>query len=155
MSTEETVVLEELLVPSIRRRKLLPLWIKIFTWFFLICGLFTLIVIIIGMAGYEGNLSLYGLHTSDPLSITGIIIAAFFLLKGITAYALWTEMDWAVSLAIVDAIIGIAVCIFLMAAPAFFPSVNFELRLELALLIPYLNKLQKIKERWQHAGKGK
>ena len=74
-----------------------------------------------------------------------------FLLKAIVAYGLWTEQDWAINIGILDTIIGILVCSFVMfiyplinSASVFFQNI----RLELLLLIPFLLKLLKIRVEW-------
>ena len=46
--------------PTIRRRKLLPWWIKIFLWLFLITGAISPIGLIFGVLGNNFQLALYG-----------------------------------------------------------------------------------------------
>jgi uncharacterized membrane protein (DUF2068 family) len=72
------------------------------------------VVFIIGLFGYEMELSIYGLETNQALSFTGIIIMALFMIKGVTAFGLWFEKAWAVNLAIADGIIGVIVCVITM-----------------------------------------
>jgi hypothetical protein len=139
---------------AVKRKSLLPWWIKIFMWIFLIFGAFAPIGFVFGMLGYNFKLSLYGgLETSDPISITGICIILLFLLKGVTSYGLLRETDWAVKLGIIDAITGFAICVFVMFYPLFYSFMNsgFTFRVEILLLIPYLNKLLKIKTAWENA----
>lgn len=133
---------------TIERRKLLPLWIKIFIWMFMIFGGFAVLAFIAGLLSVRFEGSLYGLETNDPLSITGIFIFSLFLLKGIVAFSLWTEKSFAVHLGIADALIGIAVCVAVMVYPSLHPEARFSFRLELMLLIPYLIKLFSIKNAW-------
>jgi len=96
-----------------RRRALLPTWIKVFTWIFLIFGILTPFCLVLGIVGYQFNLSLYGMDTMQPITLIGILIMSLFALKGTVAFGLWTEKIWAVNLAIIDAIIGIVICIIL------------------------------------------
>lgn len=139
---------------QVRRRSLLPGWIKFFTWVFLIFGVMSGVVLILGLFGIELDLSLYGLETTQVYSLTGLILVALFSLKGITAYGLWWEQDWAVTVALGDALIGIAICIFMMLTN---PLVEVEdgffnfigLRLELIFLIPYLIKMLRIRKAWK------
>lgn len=136
---------------NLRRRDLLPTWIKVFVWIFLIFGVTVPVVLILGVVGMNFNLSLYGLETIRPLSLIGIFITILFGLKGVVAFGLWTEKEWAVNLAIVDAIIGIIVCVFVMLILPFIGDtngMNISLRLELIPLIPYLIKMRKIKNEW-------
>ena len=137
--------------PQTRRRKLLPWWIKVFTWLFLIFGGIVPIASIVGLFGVKFQLSIYGFETNDPLSLTGISLLLLFVFKGIVAFGLWTEKNWAILLGQVDAVLGIAICLVSMVfIPLFYIENGFHLnfRLELVILIPYIIKLQKIKEEW-------
>jgi hypothetical protein len=134
-----------------RRRNLLPWWIKTFIWIFLLFSVMVPVSIILGLLGTDFDLSLYGLATNKPFSWVGLSIIGLFALKGITAYALWTEKDWAIDVGLTDAIIGIVTCAFVMFV---YPSLTeyadskLNWRLEIILLIPYLLKLNKIKPLW-------
>src|SRR5450432_3019965 len=99
-----TDVVQELSV--VKRKNLLPWWIKVFMWIFLVFGVFAPIGFVLGIMGYHYQLSLYGLDTSDPMSTTGICILLLFLLKGLTSYGLLREEDWAIKLGLLDAVIG-------------------------------------------------
>ena len=134
----------------VSRKKLLPLWIKIFTWIFLILGVFAPIVFISGLMGYNAQLALYGLETNQPVSIMGIIIALLFIIKGVTAFGLLNEKDWAIKIGIADAIIGITICTVVMIYSIINPEVKFSIRLELVALIPYLMKFLQIKTKWEN-----
>lgn len=151
MEQPNELLLETLVLENKRRRALLPTWIKVFTWIFMIIGAFVPIVFLIGLFGSNAQLSLYGLETNNLLSPLGLFLTFLFILKGFTALSLWTEKDWAVNLAILDAIMGIAVCFAVMfIIPMLMQGSGFRVnfRLELVLLIPYLLKLQKIKFAW-------
>ncbi len=136
-----------------RRRKLLPVWIKIFLWIFLVMSAFIPYCIIVGLLGMDANLGLYGLETLEPFSMIGIALMILFLLKGIVAFGLWWEKEWAVNLAIIDAILGIVICGYVMLIMPFLNDGGFtlNLRLELVALIPYLIKMQNIKDRWMQS----
>jgi hypothetical protein len=138
-----------------RRRELLPLWIKIFTWIFLIFGILGIIIPILALFIENVELSLYGLETTEVYSPTGILVVVVFLFKGITAFGLWFEKDWAPKFAIFDALLGIAVCGYMMLVNPFVSeSRNFSIRLELIALIPYLLKIQKIQRTWENMKNG-
>jgi hypothetical protein len=138
---------------AVKRKTLLPWWIKVFMWIFMAFGVIAPFGLIFALFGYSFQLSLYGLDTSEPLSVTGICITALFLFKGITAFGLFREMDWAVKLGITDAVSGIIICVAVMLYPFFVSGSGsgFSFRLEILLLIPYLNKLLKIKYVWENA----
>jgi len=136
-------------IEIIDRKKLIPSWINIFSWIFFALGFIALVGIIFGILGYPFQLALYGFQTNNALSITGLIILLLFILKAIVAYGILFQKSWAVKLAIFDAIIGIALCIFCMTYVIYYHSFTF--RLEIVLLIPYLLKMQKIKTNWENA----
>ncbi|SKB62148.1 hypothetical protein [Chryseobacterium balustinum] len=130
-----------------RRRNLLPIWIKVFIWLFFAFGFIGILILAFGFFMGKFNLSLYGLETDKVYSLMGFFLTALFILKGIVSYGLWFEQDWGIKIAKIDAIIGLVVCGVSMFILPFFTK-NFELRLEVAVLIPYLIKLQKIEKNW-------
>ncbi len=135
-----------------RRRDLLPTWIKVFLWIFMIMGAIVPFALVFGMIGLEFDLSLYGIESMKPFSLLGMLIIMLFAIKGAVSFGLWTEKDWAVKLAIVDAIIGIVISVTVMLVLPFFMieegETDINLRLELFLLIPYLIKMRKIAPEW-------
>lgn len=134
-----------------RRRNLLPLWIKISIWFFLITASFAALFLIIGPFLQKIDLSLYGITATHSYTVPGMITTVLLLFKGIVAYGLWFEQKWAPQAAIIDAITGIAVCIIMMVVVPFTaPNINFTVRLELIPLYFYLVKMQKIKKLWEN-----
>lgn len=151
---ERSTPFEEFDTPNnfTRRRNLLPVWIKIFLWIFLIGGALAIILLMAGPFLSHTDLSLYGINANHSYSMTGLLICSLFIYKGIVAYGLWFEQKWAVQAAIVDAIIGIAICLIMMAIiPFTVPNINFTLRLELIPLYFYLVKMQKIKTIWENS----
>ena len=142
--------------PKLRRRDLLPWWIKIFTWIFLIFGAIIPVAILVGLFGYQFNLSLYGQSTTEPFSMIGIVVMFLFSLKAVTAFGLWTEKDWAVFLGQIDTVLGILICIvdtiFTLVSGFSQSSLSLNIRLELLLLIPFLIKLRKIRADWNSSG---
>jgi hypothetical protein len=145
-----TDVVEQL--TKVRRKYLLPWWIKAFMWFFLIFGVLAVIGVVLGIMGYRYEISLYGLTSDNPLSTTGICITLLFLLKGITSFGLLKEENWAIKLGIIDAVVGIVLCVLIMIFPTYIggPDAKFSFRLELILLVLYLNKLLKVQHAWEN-----
>ena len=142
---------------AIRRRSLLPWWMRVFTWLFLLGGPVALLGIVLGLLGMQFQMAIYGLQSTDPLSLTGLFIVAIFLIKGITAFGLWWEKEWAITAGQVDALSGIAVCTVIMILPFIgnHPGFKMTFKVELLLLVPYLAKLSKIKEKWINAAQAK
>lgn len=154
MSEELQSKFDEFDTPAIIRRKLLPWWIKTFCWIFMflaICGLGTLI----GSAfSTNVHLSLYGFETNTAYSGVGIFLIAVMTLKGYAAYSLWFEKENAIVIAKVDAVIGIVICIVSMfILPFKTENGHIPLRLEIALLIPYYIKINKIEYEWDNLEK--
>jgi hypothetical protein len=154
METPQNEILDSALVfkESFDRRKLLPWWIKIFAWIFMVFGVVAPIGLMLGLFGYSFQLLLYGLQTNQPFSLTGLLLLAIFLLKGISAYGLWTRKDWAITLGILDSILGIVICGYVAFVYPFIdntPGFTLDFRFELLLLIPYLIKLTRIKQAWE------
>jgi hypothetical protein len=133
---------EQIVNNNLRRRDLLPTWIKVFTWIFLIFGAMTPVILILGVMGINVNISLYGLETNQPLSLLGIAIIILFAIKGIVAFGLWTEKEWAVNMAMTDAGIGITVCALVMII------LPFIFRFEFVISILYLVKMIQLKPEW-------
>lgn len=135
-----------------RRRKLLPWWIKVFCWIFMFFGLMTLICLILGFTNIKPALAFYGFETNEPFSLNGLIVISVGLLKGITAFALWFEKDFAIKIGKIDAMIGIVLSVIsMLVLPFLQDGFNITIRLELALLIPFLIKLDKIQKEWEES----
>ncbi|SFC94563.1 hypothetical protein [Algibacter pectinivorans] len=133
-----------------RRRKLLPWWVKGFCWLFMLFGVLSVVCLFLGFTNIKPDLSLYGFETNEPFSLFGLFVISIGILKGISAFSLWFEKDNAIKIGKIDAIIGIVLCVISMLVMPFFKDgFNITLRLELALLIPFLLKLNKIQKRWE------
>jgi len=149
---EEQSAFEEFDVKNnfVRRRSLLPIWIKIFTWLFLIGGAIATGILICGSFLTNISLSIYGMQANHPYTLTGFLINVLLIYKGIVGYGLWFEQKWAPQAAIIDAIAGIVICIIMMVIiPFTVANINFTIRLELIPLYFYLMKMQKIKSIWE------
>lgn len=132
-----------------KRRDLLPVWIKIFTWFFLIGGSVASLILIAGFFLTNVSLSIYGIKANHPYTIPGLIVCILLIFKAIVAYGLWFEEKWGPKTAIIDAIIGIIVCIVMMVViPLVNSNISFTIRLELIPLYFYLMKMREIEKRW-------
>jgi hypothetical protein len=155
MEQNQTDLLTEsvLQISTKKRKTLIPWWVRFFIWIFLFFGTIVPFGLIFGILGYKFQLSIYGLQTNEPISLIGISIIVIFLFKGITSYSLLKQKVWAVTLGIIDAIIGISICSFIMIYPFISPDsgLNSTFSIELLLLIPYLLKMVKIKTDWEQA----
>lgn len=144
-----TDFLNQFEIIKINRRQLLPWWMKFFCWLFMIFGVAAIGCLLLGLFGIPENLSLYGFESNQQFSLTGIIILVVAIFKGITAFSLWFEKDYAIILGTIDAITGIILCVvFMTVLPLAIANFHATIRLELILLIPYIIKLKKIQPEW-------
>ena len=144
-----TDFLNQFEIIKINRRQLLPWWMKFFCWLFMIFGVAAIGCLLLGLFGIPENLSLYGFESNQQFSLTGIIILVVAIFKGITAFSLWFEKDYAIILGTIDAITGIILCVvFMTVLPLAIANFHATIRLELILLIPYIIKLNKIQPEW-------
>lgn len=134
-----------------RRRKLLPWWVIGFLWLFLLFFALMPVALVMGLMKLSFQMSLLGLTTDQPISVIGLSLFLLFSMKGVTAFALWTEKKWAVGLAKVDAIVSIAICI-LVIGYSWFVLHTLSLRLELIVLILYYYKMNQIQYDWENFG---
>lgn len=138
------------ILPKIRRSDLLPIWIKIFCWFFMIFGFFAILSLVLGIFGIKPQLAFYGFETNEVFSLFGIIVISVGILKGITAYSLWYEKDYAIKLAKMDTYIGFLLCIISMfVLPFVLPDFRFKIKFEIVALILFIIKLNKIQSSWE------
>ena len=136
-------------IPS--RATLLPRWIKVFSWIFFVIGAISPLLLVFGLVTHSMALALYGLEADTIYCITGVVVFTLFLFKGVVGYGLIRREDWAVKLAVADAAVGIAVCVFSTIMSVM--SNDTEFRLELLFLIPYLLKMWRIGQEWDMAQK--
>ncbi|WP_396212523.1 hypothetical protein [Flavobacterium sp.] len=130
---------------KIRRRNLLPWWIKFFCWLFMFTSVLAIVRVILSYFYIYSDFEFYGLNANDGLLNT-LIVFIVFTLHGLTGYSLWFEKGYGIVLAKVDAIFGILVCVYTMFLG--YQIGNLTFRLELVLLVLFLIKLIKIKPYW-------
>lgn len=144
MNTQQDFLTQEIaLLP--RRRTLLPVWIKIFIWLFMIFGAIAPLPLILGVV--SAKLAIFGFESHDQYSPEGLLVMVIFVYNGIVAYKLWTEQRNAVELALYAAYLNGLLCITAIVIAAF--NNHVSIRLELVLLVFFISKLKKIKELWE------
>lgn len=134
---------------QVSRRSLLPTWIKVFAWIFLITGVINVFGVLMSFFGLNIQLGLYGIETFTGMGILSITVQLLFLLKGIVALGLWYGKGWALNLALIDGVIGIVICIAVILLEAIGGELTF--RLEILFLIPYMMKMYTMKDDWSKA----
>jgi hypothetical protein len=140
--------IDEAILTRKRRRKLLPWWMKFFIWLFIVTGILTIPIFIVGTVGTSFDMQFYGLSANKPLTITGISLLLVFILKAFASYSLWFEKNWGITLALFDAYLGLAICLVIMTFPIVTDRTEFTFRPEVIVLIPYIVKLHSLKKYW-------
>jgi magnesium-transporting ATPase (P-type) len=136
---------------KVMRRQLLPWWMKISCWFFMLIGVGSVAAMIYGLFGNEASLSLYGFDTKQPSSLIGLMIVAIMIFKGYAAFLLWFEKDRAIDIAKIDALCGISLCVISMfAVPLVNQTSDFSFRLEILVLVAFYAKLNRIEYAWDN-----
>lgn len=141
----------EFKIDNYRRRELLPLWIKIFTWLFMLMGIAVPFALVFGALGETFDLSIYGLDTNQPFSLLGILVLSLISFKAITALSLWLEKDFATDLAKIDSYIGFVICLLMMLVYPFFDNhdgFSLQIRIEIILIYFFFKKIDQIEYKW-------
>lgn len=133
------------IIPT-RRRSFLPWWIKGFCWLFMAIAFIAILRMILLLFDINTEFEFYGLNAKENIPINGIIVFIVFMLHGFTAYSLWFEKDYAINLGVINASIGLILCLFSMVVSFYYG--HLTVRLEIILLTLFLFKLLKIKPKW-------
>jgi|GEM_PF-344110 len=142
---------------AIRRRQLLPTWIKFFCWFFAIAGnLGALVMITIALGGYSKSPVFLAFSGNSYWTLLVLFNVGHMLLKGATGIMLLGEKDLAVRFAIADGILslGSAIVGFVNAYmhkthEMVFATTILSLIIQLLFIIPYLAKMVRIRDEWE------
>lgn len=135
----------------VSRRKLVPLWIKIFGWIFMVMGAVIPLLAVVAVAmGQPASYEIFGLqYRGSPFHPMALIICAIILSLAVSAYGLLFGKPWGLSACLVTGYAGVAICLGTMVYTL--TQGKFTLRLELLVHAPYLIKLHKIKPLWPSA----
>ena len=131
------------------RKKLVPLWIKIFGWLFIVMGIsLPLLPIVTTFMHRPAAYMIFGLqYQGSPFHPMALFISAIILSLAVSAYGLLFGKPWGLNACLVTGYGGIAICLLTMAYSIFALS-TLTIRLELVLQIPYLLKLRRIRPFW-------
>lgn len=128
------------------RRDLLPLWIKIFVWIFMLWGIAAIITFILGFWDIYVPIELYGLKTNYMDTPLGLFLLVTYLTKGIIALGLWQGWKQIINIALADAILGLVLTSYVTISS--FSTNHIDIRLEIIVLIMYITSLIRIRPRW-------
>lgn len=131
------------------RKTLIPKWIKVFGWIFLVMGcMIPLIPIISPLLNQPASYEIFGLkYQGSPFAPMAILISTIVLSLSVSAYGLLFGKNWGVNACLITGYLGMAICIFTMVYYGVTEHL-IEFRLELLLQIPYVRKLHKIRTDW-------
>lgn len=130
----------------------------IFIWLFMLLAASGIIMRISEITGVSfwfgsGERSIYGMETFESYTLLSLLISSLLIFKGITGFGMWMEKDWAIKFGIIDAGIGIVICVIMTIIEPVFQNIdgkfNINLRFELLFLIPYLIKCFKMQKDWE------
>lgn len=136
---------------AVTRKTLIPLWIKVFGWIFMVMGaVIPLLTIVAAVLGQPASYEIFGLkYRGSPFHPMALVISAIFLSLALSAYGLLFGKSWGLNACLFTGYGGAAICLGTTVYSVSQGSLN--LRLELLVHVPYLMKLHKIKPLWPSA----
>lgn len=145
----ETSILENIQVP-IKRRTLLPWWIKVLCWIYMATVIAVISVGLIYLVGGIEQKKVFGNYIVAYSSWVGVILLFIIAYNGFAAWALWVGKIYAVKIAIEGAylkIIGNLLSIFVL--PYIIKGYHYQSGFQFIILAFYLSKLFKIRRLWE------
>ncbi|MGV3460779.1 MAG: hypothetical protein ACO1N9_10045 [Flavobacterium sp.] len=133
---------------KLKRRTLLPWWIKLFCWIFMIFGVVVFATIFQLFFDQRPTLSFYGLATETFYPFGMIVLYIVFFLNAVSGYLLWFEKDAAITVGKIVVFVGIALCVASFIIALF--NGSFTLRLEIIPLVLFYRKLSSIEYDWEY-----
>lgn len=131
------------------RKALIPLWIKIFGWLFIVMGALVPFLFIGSLIfGFSASYTMFGLeYEGNAKALMPLVISTVILINGLCAYGLLFGKDWGLTACIVFGYIGLLLTLGTMLFEMIFNG-SMMIRLEPIIQIPYLVKLHKLKAHW-------
>ncbi|MBY0418407.1 MAG: hypothetical protein K2W88_10155 [Pararheinheimera sp.] len=131
------------------RKSLIPFWIKIFGWLFIVMGGIVPFLYIGSLIfGFSASYTMFGLeYEGNAKALMPLVISTVILINGLCAYGLLFGKDWGLTACIVFGYIGL----LLTLGNVFFDMIfngGMMIRLDPVIQIPYLVKLHRIKTHW-------
>ncbi len=133
-----------------KRKHILPAWVRFFSWLYLPFILSPLILLALSFVDGEMTFGVFGLKYRDssiwhpiPLLVTSI-----FTYAGIVAYGMLWGKDWAINAGIVYGIIGIGMSIATTINS--FASRQVHISIEPFMLIAFVVALSRRRNQWNN-----
>lgn len=131
------------------RKALIPLWIKLFGWLFIVMGAGVPFLYVGSLLfGFTASYGMFGLeYTGSAMAWMPLLIAILIFINGLCAYGLLFGKDWGLTACISFGFIGLALTLGTMLFDAYVHA-RWMIRLEPIVQIPYLIKIQRLKSLW-------
>lgn len=131
------------------RKKLLPLWIKIFGWLFIVMAAAVPFLYVSSIVfDFSATYSMFSLeYEGHALAPMPLLISILILINGVCAYGLLLGKDWGLTACIIYGYVGLVLTLGSLVV-GLFSGTGITIRLEPIIQIPYLMKLHKLKALW-------
>ena len=132
------------------RKRLVPTWIKVFGWLFIIMGISIPVLPFVTMSqGIPASYTIFGLSfVGSPFHPMALLIQAILLALAASAYGLLFGRAWGLKACLATGYLGVVLCV-LTTLYSIFVVGSFTLRLELLIQIPYLMRLHDMRPHWR------
>jgi hypothetical protein len=136
------------------RKDLLPKWVRFFCWIFLVAGVLTPVLPMVGLfSSMQARFSLFGWeHFGSPLDLYSLLITAYLVLSGMAAFGLLWGKRWGWAAGMTVGILGLTLALGYMVVHS--PLVEskggygFRFRLEPFFQIPFIVVLWRRRSSW-------
>jgi hypothetical protein len=136
------------------RKLLLPKWVRFFCWIFLVAGVLTPVLPIVGLfSAMQAKFSLFGWeHYGSPLDLYSLLVTAYFVSSGIAAFGLLWGKRWGWAAGMTVGILGLTLALgYMVAHPPWVATQDgygFRFRLEPFFQIPFIVVLWRRRSSW-------
>lgn len=134
------------------RKDLIPTWIKVFSWLFLITGILGLFGLLSYVFNPLLNINIYDINLKENSFILSMFSTLIIIFNGFTAYLILKKEDKAIEIARINALIGIVICITSTFLNLYLYD-EFKIRIEIIFIWFFYKKMDEIKLRWLTASK--
>lgn len=133
-------------INTVKRREMLPWWIKLFSWVFMVLAVIACLTPIQLLFGHVPNLSFYGFDSAKFFPYSLLVIYLIFILNGLIGYMLWFEKDKAIEWGKICAVFGIVACVISFLLTLL--DGQFTFRLEIIALVLFYRELSNLEYNW-------
>jgi len=137
---------------KIVRKDLIPIWIKFFSWLFLLFG----ILAFLGLLSFYFNpiytIDIFGINQATDNLFLSLISDLVLIFNGVVAYLLIAKEDKAVEIAKINALINIVICVVSTILNLYFYK-NLTFRIEIFFIWFFYAKMREIQFKWINASK--